>query len=371
MAGNPGIPDVQRAWTVIQRGTPATALTLKDDWPVPKQLKEGEVLVKVQAAALNPIGWKVMRFLPNLFAKRPHPAEHDLSGFIVDANGTAFHNGDNIFGWIPTGKDARRRARGVCSSTRRSHRHSSPNVTPVQAAGITLCAMTAYQALIHTAKLESEQIVFVNGGSTAVGAFAIQLAKAKGAKVIATASGKNEAFVRKMGADEFIDYTKAPLHEYLTQNVPSTKYHVIFDAVGLINPSLYTQSAKYLAPSGIFVTTGPIPKDFSGSEMWKTLRTVGAWIIPSWLGNVNRRYSMILVQNNAEDLKEIQDLFAKGKIVRISSCTNSVTKQNSLGSLKPVVDSVFEFEDTLKAYDRILSTRAVGKVVIKVDPTVD
>ena len=76
------------------------------------------------------------------------------------------------------------------------------NITPVQAAGITLVGMTSYQALIHVAKLESEQTIFVNGGSSSVGAIAIQIAKAKGARVVATASGKNEAFVRKMGADE-------------------------------------------------------------------------------------------------------------------------------------------------------------------------
>jgi NADPH:quinone reductase-like Zn-dependent oxidoreductase len=76
------------------------------------------------------------------------------------------------------------------------------NITPVQAAGITLVAMTSYQGLIHVGKLESEQTVLINGGSSAVGAFAIQIAKAKGAHVVATASGKNEAFVRQMGADE-------------------------------------------------------------------------------------------------------------------------------------------------------------------------
>ena len=76
------------------------------------------------------------------------------------------------------------------------------NISPVQAAGITLAGLTAYQALIDVGKLEAEQTVFVNGGSSSVGAFAIQIAKAKGAHVVATASGKNEAFVRKMGADE-------------------------------------------------------------------------------------------------------------------------------------------------------------------------
>ena len=81
------------------------------------------------------------------------------------------------------------------------------NTTPVQVAGIALAAMTSYQALIHVGKLESEQTILINGGSSAVGAFAIQIAKAKGAHVIATASEKNEAFVRKMGADEVSIYT--------------------------------------------------------------------------------------------------------------------------------------------------------------------
>lgn len=76
------------------------------------------------------------------------------------------------------------------------------NVTPTQAAGVTLAALTAYQALFNAINLEADQTIFINGGSTAVGAFAIQFAKFKGATVIATASAKNEEFVREMGADE-------------------------------------------------------------------------------------------------------------------------------------------------------------------------
>lgn len=78
------------------------------------------------------------------------------------------------------------------------------NITPVEAAGIAIAALTSYQAIYKLAKVEVDQTVFVNGGSSSVGAFAIQFAKAKGAKVIATASGKNEACVRKMGADEVV-----------------------------------------------------------------------------------------------------------------------------------------------------------------------
>lgn len=163
-----------------------------------------------------------MKLLPNLFAKRPHIAEHDFSGVIVDSNGTEFSNGDDVYGWIPVSEFIRSHKSKIIntvplelqSETRQGALAEyirvptdyfglrPSNITRVQAAGITLAALTSYQALIHVGKLESEQTVFVNGGSTAVGAFAIQIAKAKGARVVATASGKNEAFVRKMGADE-------------------------------------------------------------------------------------------------------------------------------------------------------------------------
>jgi len=369
------IPDTQHAWTVVRRGTPTEALQLKADWPVPNKLEEGEVFVKVQAAALNPVcvrylsliihvstlsvflyrGWKLMRLLPNLLAKRPHVAEHDFSGVVVDANGTEFSKGDNVYGWIPaklqqsTGQGAIAQYVRVPADNIVSR---PPNITPIQAAGVTLTALTSYQALYNTARLEPEQTILINGGSSAVGAYAIQLAKARGAKVVVTASGKNEAFVRSMGADEFIDYTKAPLVQTLIHNPPSTKYHVIFDAVGLIDPSLYTYSASYLSPNGIFITTGPLPQNTSLSEIWNLFRTIFAATMPSWLGNVNRRYTVLPpVTNNKEDLNQIQRLITEG-------------------TLKPTVDSVYKFEDVHDAYDRIISRRATGKVVVKVDPSV-
>jgi NADPH:quinone reductase-like Zn-dependent oxidoreductase len=76
------------------------------------------------------------------------------------------------------------------------------NISPIQAAGILLTASTAWTGLFTIAKLEEGQSVFINGGSTAVGMYAIQFAKEKGCKVVATASGKNEEFVRSLGVDE-------------------------------------------------------------------------------------------------------------------------------------------------------------------------
>lgn len=164
------------------------------------------------------------------------------------------------------------------------------NVTPVQAAGLSLAGLTAYQILHKIAEIEPEQTVFINGGSTAVGAFAIQMAKAAGAKVIATASAKNEDFVLGLGADEFIDYTKVDLTKYLVNWAPSPKFNIFLDAVGLINPTMYTSSGAYLAPDGIFVTTGPLPQKGSISEVWQLLKTFTAIMTPRWLGGVRQTY---------------------------------------------------------------------------------
>jgi len=348
------IPDTQRAWTVVRQGIPAKALELKSDWPVQKKLAPGHVLVRIQAAALNPIGWKLMLWIPNLFSNRPHVAEHDFAGEVVDGNGTEFSDGDQVFGF---------NAQELTQKTRQGalqHYIQIPvdfivprplNVSPVEAAGITLTSQTAYQALFDKGNLEAGQTIFINGGSSAVGAYAIQLAKASGAKVVATASGKNENFVKSMGADEFIDYTQVDLPVYLSQNPPSTKYNIVFDAVGLLDPSLYTRSEAYLAPNGIFVSSAPVPQKGWGAELWNVFRTIGAIITPRLLGGTKRKYAIVMLKNKKADLQALQKHFADG-------------------SLKPIVDSVYEFDDALKAYDRILSKRAVGKVIVKVDPNV-
>ncbi|KAF8061553.1 hypothetical protein FPV67DRAFT_1704135 [Lyophyllum atratum] len=342
------LPKTQRAWIVERRGPPSKALALRSDWEVPSKLKEGEVLVKVQAAALNPVGYKLMRLMPNFAgAGRPLPAEHDLSGVIVDENRTQFSAGDQVFGFISVELSQAIRQGALAQYVRMPADHlviRPPNVSPIEAAGITLVAETAYEGLIDIGKLEAGQTVLINGGSSAVGIYAIQIAKAKGAKVFATASARNEAF--------FIDYTKQPLHEYLAANPPSPKFHIIFDAVALVDPSLYTHSPAYLAPNGIFISTGPMPKNTSASELWKVVKTVfAAFLTPTWLGGTPRKYKVFMMKHNKARLEEIQKMVADGRIVS-------------------PVDSVYDFDDALKAYDRLMSSRATGKIVIKVDPTV-
>ncbi|KAF5358032.1 hypothetical protein D9756_001938 [Leucocoprinus leucothites] len=346
------IPDIQKAWISTCQGTPAKSLKLVSDWPVPKRLQPEEVLVRIQAGSLNPVGWKLMKVLPNFIARRPNVAEHDFTGVIVDSNRTHFNNGDEVFGWIPVYLNMSTSQGALAQFVRVPADHlvlRPRNITPVQAAGISLASLTAYQALFDIAHLEANQTILISGGSTAVGAFAVQLAKASGARVIATASGRNEQHVRDLGADEFINYTKTDLPKALTERAQvSPKLNVIFDAVGASDSSLYTASEAYLAPNGIFVTTGPLPQTSSVSEFWKLFKTFGAVITPRWLGGTKRAYKLVAVTNKPNDLRAIQGLVAEG-------------------SVKPVVDSVYAFEDVLQAYDRLMSTHATGKVVIKVD----
>jgi len=306
--------------------------------------------------ALNPVGYKMMKMLPNFASSgRPLPAEHDLSGVILDGNGTQFSAGDQVFGIIPVELSRVIRQGALAQYVRMPADNlviRPPHVSPVEAAGITLVSETAYEGLIDIGKLEAGQTVLINGGSSAVGAYAIQIAKVRGATVFATASAKNEAFVRKMGADEFIDYTKAPLHEYLATSPPTPKFHIILDAVALLDPSLYMHSAAYLAPNGIYLSTGPLPQNGSPSELWKVIKNVFVtYLRPTWLGGTKRKYKLYLFKHKKSRLEDIQKMVTDGRIV-------------------PPVDSVYDFDDALKAYDRLMSARATGKVVVKVDPSV-
>ncbi|KAI0825077.1 NAD-P-binding protein [Trametes gibbosa] len=345
------LPKTQKAWRVTRRGkTPQEMLALVDA-PVPAKLKKEEVLVKVQAAALNPVGYKLMGLLPTVLLKRLDAVEFDLAGVIVDGNGSEFKPGDEVYGWIPIGLNLSSGQGALTQYTRLPAANlvrRPKSVSATQAAGLALTGQTAYQALLGLAKLEEGQSVFINGGSTAVGSFAIQIAKARGAHVAASASAKNEQYVRGLGADEFFDYTKAPLHEQLTAADVTPKYHVFYETVGLLDTALYVHSAAYLAPGGIFLSVGP-----QGSGIGNFARF--AWNVflkPGFLGGVKRKWKLVGVAAIPKDLQAFGKLVEEGKV-------------------RPVVDSVYAYEDVSKAYERLQSQRATGKVVVKVDPTAE
>ncbi|KAF7441026.1 hypothetical protein PC9H_001375 [Pleurotus ostreatus] len=268
------IPTTQKAWIVERMGHPSEALKSHSDWPVPSETAKDHVLVKIQAAALNPLGWKLMQLAPNFLAKRPLPAEYDFAGVVAKKNGTEFEVGDPVFGFIHVSITLKTRqgtlaeyalVPDICVTKRPS------NIDVIHAFGLTLAGLTAWQSLNCT-RLEAGQTVFIYGGSTAVGLFAIQIAKARGIKVVASASGKNEELVKKMGADEFIDYTKEPIYKYLRPN------------------SMESSTAAYMAPGGVFVMTTPTPHRISFKEIGHLIKTLVAITWPAWLGGIPREF---------------------------------------------------------------------------------
>ncbi|KAF9643570.1 NAD(P)-binding protein [Thelephora ganbajun] len=358
------LPTKRRVWRIVGKGSPSEALVLDNRAPLPK-LKRGEVLVKVQAVSLNPVGWKLMKSFPNSWFKRE--AEMEFAGEIVEVNHVEdFKPTDQVFGFLPPIPVHAFRKKGVLAqyaaipSQYLAHRLES--LTPQQASGISLVGLTAYQAVYELVDLRPGQTVFVNGGTTAVGIYAIQMAKALGCRVIATASGKNEEFLRALGIDEFIDYTKSPLVETLISNSNAPKVDVFLEAVGFTTTDLYKASEKFLAPGGTFLSVGPTASTPGGSILgyfWTTQ------FRPTWLGGVKSRFRMVSVDFTRKNADILSNLIKDGKD---NAATTSFLVLNLpfIGKVKPVIDSVFSFDDALRAYDRILTARAVGKVVIEV-----
>ncbi|KAG1891335.1 chaperonin 10-like protein [Suillus subluteus] len=340
----PNLPKTQRAWRAVKRGKPSESLAFQTDVAVPP-LSPGEVLVKVHAAALNPVGWKIMSTTPDIIARRPITPEHDFAGVVVNANGTEFSAGDEVIGFIPVPMQFKTGQGALTEYTKLPATHlvlKPSNVSAIEACGLPVAGETAFQALVDIGKLQAGQSVFVNGGSSAVGMNAIYIAKALGAKVVTSASSRNEDFCRDAGADEFLDYTKKPLHEQLLENPPSPKFDIIFDAVALVDPALYKYSNAYMTPKGVFISTGP----------WPDLKWGGSTGIlrPPFLCGVNAKWTMVSVTHKQQNLAKLARL--DGRRYR---------------KLKLAVDSVYGFEDALSAYDRIMTSRATGKVVVKVD----
>lgn len=179
---------------------------------------------------------------------------------------------------------------------------------PAAAAGLALAGQTAWRALFVVGGLRDGQRVFVNGGSSSVGACAVQLAKAHGCYVAASASAESAALVKALGADDVrpcilvpplertvltrpptqvLDYTSGALHLALVAAArDEKKYDVFFDAVGSSSPALYTYSPAYLAPRRVYVSTGP-----QASLSLDTLRTiVSVFLRPAWLGGTRRAW---------------------------------------------------------------------------------
>jgi NADPH:quinone reductase-like Zn-dependent oxidoreductase len=167
---------------------------------------DGEVLIRVHAASVNPADWKDRRG----FMDRPLPRVLgiDLSGTVESSRADGFVEGDQVFGMSVSGGYAEYSTASAASIAKKPG-----GVSHQQAAAIPVAGVTAWQALFDRGELHSGQTVLVAGAAGGVGHFAVQFAKVAGARAVGTGSTRNREFVLGLGADEYVDYTQQNVGE--------------------------------------------------------------------------------------------------------------------------------------------------------------
>ena len=311
---------------------PPDALKFEDvEKPTPA---DDQVLVKVHAAAVNPLDFHYMRGTPYIMRMdsgigTPKNARLgvDFAGTVeaVGKNVTRFHPGDEVFG-------GRNGAFGEYVTVREDRNIvlKPANITFEQAASVPIAAITALQALRDKGKIQAGQKVLINGASGGVGTFAVQIAKSFGAEVTAVCSTKNLDMVRKIGADHVVDYTK----DDVTQG--EQHYDLIVDTVETHSLADYK---RVMNPKAIYVMVG------GSNDKWM-VGLIGTLAYAKILSSsAGQQFSMMLAELNPDDLKIIGDLMQTGKVT-------------------PVIDRTYSLNEVPEALRYLEQGHARGKVVI-------
>src|SRR5216110_175620 len=207
---------LMKAAVLQQYGGPEVLKLQEVSQPEPK---DDEVLVRVIAAGVNPVDTYVRqgRLSERSLDKQPMIIGYDIAG-VVEKTGvrvTKFKAGDAVYAYLPIMRGGGYAEFAIAKEGEMSLKPKKIDFE--KAAAVPLAATTAWQALIDTAKLEKGQTVLIHGGSGGVGCFAVQIAKARGAKVIATASTANQDLLKELGVDQPIDYTTTKFEEVVKE----------------------------------------------------------------------------------------------------------------------------------------------------------
>ena len=291
-----------------------------EDAPKPSITAE-DVLIRVVATSVNPVDWKIREgYLQEMISyEMPLTLGWDVSGVIeaVGAEVTRFNVGDAVY----SRPDITRNGTYAEFVAVRENEiaHKPQTISHNEAASLPLAGITAWEALITSAEISAGQRVLIHAGSGGVGSLAIQLAKSRGAYVIATTSGKNQALVESLGADQVIDYQKQNFAEILED------IDVVFDTLG---GDIQDSSWGVLKPGGMLVSIVSPPSEDKAKEL-------------------GVRSAFVFIQPNAYILEQFAKLVDQGKI-------------------RPIVGAEFALEDIEKAHALSESGRAVGKIVLYV-----
>ena len=283
--------------------------------------KEDQVLVRVIAAGVNPVddASRSEKYAKFFGITLPFTPGYDIAGIVEKTGGkiTKFKTGDSVYAYLSLTKGGGYAEYAAASEAEAAAKPKS--ISFVEAAGVPVVALTAWQALIDKAKLSAGQTVLIHGGSGGVGTFAIQIAKARGAKVIATASTANQDLLKQLGADVAIDYTKAKFED-VAKNVD-----VVLDSVG---KDTLARSYGVVKKGGFIVT-------------------LVARIDQAELDKHGIRGASLGVEPDSNELTEIGKLIDEKKI-------------------KVIISQTFPLADAVKAQKQIATGHTRGKIVLKV-----
>jgi NADPH:quinone reductase-like Zn-dependent oxidoreductase len=300
-----------RAVVMHETGGPDVLRLEEVDRPEPS---EGEVLIRVYAASVNPIDWKYRRG----FVDRPLPAVLglDLSGEVDVSRAGGFGEGDEVFGRAASGAYAE-----LATASAAAILEKPAGLGHEQAAALPVAGLTAWQALFDRGELGRGQTALIAGAAGGVGHLAVQFAKLAGARVIGTGSGRNRDFVLDLGADQYVDYTRQDVGEAVTG------VDVAFDTVGGDTTASLVPAVR---EGGILVTIAGAPPD-------EVARARGV------------RAELLVASANSDQLARIGELVAAGD-VRVE------------------LADVIPLADVQRAHELSESGHTRGKIILAIRP---
>ncbi|MFT6850968.1 MAG: NADPH:quinone reductase-like Zn-dependent oxidoreductase [Sphingobacteriales bacterium] len=297
-----------------------------------------DVLIEIKAAAINPIDKSII--LGNLQGMLPIPLpstlSYDVSGIVVEKGDgvNKFEIGDLVYSRVPQEQMGSLAEFVAVTSIAVSKKPG--NISFEEAASIPLAGLTALQSLEYVGLKENDKVL-IHAGSGGVGSFAIQYAKSKGAYVYTTTSSSNVEWVKALGADRVIDY-KTEDYKTIVKDAD-----IVFDTLG----QKYTAEAFQVIKQGGKVVSIAGPLDEESAKMFG----MADYKLPEELTALSKEknadYKFIFMHPNGAQLGEIKTLIEDGKV-------------------KPIIDKIYPFTESVEAFRHLATGRAKGKIVVKV-----
>lgn len=325
------------AYVIKEFGGPEVFQAMELDTPKPGP---GQVLIEVKATSVNPIDCKLRQGrIPDITAAFPAVLHGDVAGIIADVgDGVQNHSiGDAVFACAGGVKGCGGALAEYMLADADQVVGKPASLDFAQAAALPLVSITAWNGLMDKAQIHEGQNVLIYGGSGGVGHVALQLAKARGARVVATVSSAAKGeLVKELGADEVVDYRELAVADYVNQYADGRGFDVVFDTVGGDNIQTAFQAAR---DEGCVVTVSARSEQNLGIMHAKALSLHVVFMLLPLLKNENRG-------RHGEILEHIAALVEHEQ-------------------LRPLLDERrFGFNQVAQAHAHLESGQAIGKVVI-------